>query len=248
MKTIDDALELKRRIFGAFEMAEVAPTPAEKQEWLTIVVVGAGPTGVEIAGQIRELASRSLRGEFRTFDPGGGARAARRRRQGTAGDLRPPSVASRRPRAREARRRAHDGREGHQHRRVRRRRQGQRRYASTSPRTPWCGPRACRRRRSPRSSRRRPAPSVDRAGHIAPLPDLTLPGHPEVFVVGDMVTLDKLPGVAEVAMQGSLHAGEHDRPPSPGRRRSRTPSATATSAASRPSAASGPCAASGGSG
>ncbi len=69
MKTIDDALELKRRIFGAFEMAEVAPTLAEKQEWLTIVVVGAGPTGVEIAGQIRELASRSLRGEFRTFDP-----------------------------------------------------------------------------------------------------------------------------------------------------------------------------------
>ena len=57
MKTIDDALELKRRIFGSFEMAEVAPTLAEKQEWLTIVVVGAGPTGVEIAGQIRELAS-----------------------------------------------------------------------------------------------------------------------------------------------------------------------------------------------
>ena len=47
---------------------------------------------------------------------------------------------------------------------------------------------------------------VDRTGHIAVLPDLTLPGHPEVFAVGDMVTLDKLPGVAEVAMQGSLHA------------------------------------------
>ena len=47
---------------------------------------------------------------------------------------------------------------------------------------------------------------VDRAGRIATLPDLTLPGHPEVFAVGDMVTLNNLPGVAEVAMQGSLHA------------------------------------------
>ena len=49
---------------------------------------------------------------------------------------------------------------------------------------------------------------VDHAGHITPLADLTLPGHPEVFVVGDMVALDKLPGVAEVAMQGSLHAAD----------------------------------------
>ena len=47
---------------------------------------------------------------------------------------------------------------------------------------------------------------LDRAGRIAVLPDLTLPGHPEVFVVGDMMALDKLPGVAEVAMQGGLHA------------------------------------------
>ena len=47
---------------------------------------------------------------------------------------------------------------------------------------------------------------LDRAGRIAVLPDLTLPGHPEVFVVGDMMALDNLPGVAEVAMQGGLHA------------------------------------------
>ncbi len=47
---------------------------------------------------------------------------------------------------------------------------------------------------------------MDRAGWIAVLPDLTLPGHPEVFAVGDMTTLDDLPGVAEVAMQGGLHA------------------------------------------
>ena len=69
MKTIDDALELRRRIFGAFEMAEVATDPAEREQWLTVVIVGAGPTGVELAGQVRELAVRCLKGEFRTFDP-----------------------------------------------------------------------------------------------------------------------------------------------------------------------------------
>ena len=69
MKTIDDALELRRRIFGAFEMAETATDPEERRQWLTIAVVGAGPTGVEIAGQVRELALRSLRDDFRSFDP-----------------------------------------------------------------------------------------------------------------------------------------------------------------------------------
>src|SRR5271168_3407789 len=68
MKTLDDALELRRRIFGAFEVAELIDDPGEKERWLTIVVVGAGPTGVELAGQVRELATRSLRGEFRTFE------------------------------------------------------------------------------------------------------------------------------------------------------------------------------------
>ncbi|HRL48147.1 MAG TPA: NAD(P)/FAD-dependent oxidoreductase [Propioniciclava sp.] len=69
MKTIDDALELRARIFWAFEMAEVEPDPAERARLLTFVVVGAGPTGVEMAGQIRELASTTLAGQFRTIDP-----------------------------------------------------------------------------------------------------------------------------------------------------------------------------------
>jgi NADH dehydrogenase len=69
MKTLDDALELRRRILGAFEMAEISFDEDEQREWLTVVIVGAGPTGVEIAGQVRELASRALAGDFRTFDP-----------------------------------------------------------------------------------------------------------------------------------------------------------------------------------
>ncbi len=69
MKTIDDALELRARIFWAFEMAEVEPDPVARARLLTFVVVGAGPTGVEMAGQIRELASTTLAGQFDTIDP-----------------------------------------------------------------------------------------------------------------------------------------------------------------------------------
>src|SRR5262250_1522977 len=69
MKTIDDALVVRRRIFGAFEMAQTAPTPEEQQHWLTFALVGGGPTGVELAGQIRELATKTLRDEYRAARP-----------------------------------------------------------------------------------------------------------------------------------------------------------------------------------
>ena len=68
MKSIDDALELRGRIFGSFELAELCTDPADAEEWLTFVVVGAGPTGVEMAGQIGELAHRTLRRDFRRID------------------------------------------------------------------------------------------------------------------------------------------------------------------------------------
>ena len=69
MKTIDNALELRSRIFGAFEMAERESDATLRKAWLTFVVVGAGPTGVELAGQIAELARRSLQHNFRRIDP-----------------------------------------------------------------------------------------------------------------------------------------------------------------------------------
>ena len=69
MKTIGDALTIRRRVFGAFEMAETAADPVERRRWLTFALVGAGPTGVELAGQIRELATRTLRREFRSIAP-----------------------------------------------------------------------------------------------------------------------------------------------------------------------------------
>ena len=69
MKTIDDALELRARIFGAFEMAELEQDPEAQRAWLTFAVIGAGPTGVEMAGQIAELSRRSLKQNFRRIDP-----------------------------------------------------------------------------------------------------------------------------------------------------------------------------------
>ena len=69
MKTVDDALELRARIFGAFEMAELEEDPDTQRTWLTFAVIGAGPTGVEMAGQIAELSKRALKRNFRRIDP-----------------------------------------------------------------------------------------------------------------------------------------------------------------------------------
>src|SRR6185503_1339720 len=68
-KTIDDALELRGRIFGAFEMAESETDPEARRAWLTFVVVGGGATGVEVAGQIAELSRTGLSDNFRKIDP-----------------------------------------------------------------------------------------------------------------------------------------------------------------------------------
>jgi NADH:ubiquinone reductase (H+-translocating) len=169
------------------------------------VIVGAGPTGVEIAGQIRELASRSLRGEFRSFDP------AAVRVLLVDGGKEPLATFGDRLSAAAARQLRHLGVELMMGARVTnvdafgvdvQTSDGTERIAAHT--VVW----AAGVQASPLAAQLAEATGaeVDRTGHVAALPDLTLPGHPEVFVVGDMVTLDGLPGVAEVAMQGSLHA------------------------------------------
>ena len=69
MKSIEDAKKIRRRVFGAFEMAESATHPAERKRWLTFALVGAGPTGVELAGQIREVATKTLATSTGTSSP-----------------------------------------------------------------------------------------------------------------------------------------------------------------------------------
>ncbi len=206
MKTIDDALELRRRIFGAFEMAEMAPDATDRQRWLTVAIVGAGPTGVELAGQVRELAVRSLRREFRSFD------AASVRVVLLDGGKEPLATFGDELSAKAARELERLGVEL---------RMGARvvgvdatgvdltdAAGATSRLDTYTTVWAAGVEASPLAAEPAKATGadLDRAGRIAVLPDLTLPGHPEVFVVGDMMALDSLPGVAEVAVQGGLHA------------------------------------------
>ncbi|MGP0032797.1 MAG: NAD(P)/FAD-dependent oxidoreductase [Acidimicrobiales bacterium] len=206
MKTLDDALELRRRILGAFEMAEMIADPTEKERWLTYVVVGAGPTGVELAGQIRELATRSLRKEFRTFEP------SSIRVILVDGAAEPLATFGDKLSARTARTLEHLGIELQMNARVVGVDAGgvdvegkDATWRIEARTTVW----AAGVQASPLAKLLADASGaeVDRAGRIKVLPDLTLPGHPEVFAVGDMTSLNNLPGVAEVAMQGGLHAG-----------------------------------------
>ena len=204
-----------------------------------MVIVGGGPTGVELAGQVRELAVRSLRKEFRVFDP-----ASIRVVLVDAG--KEPLATFGHNLSQRAQRDLHDlGVELRMNARV----------IGVDPtgveiavgdgkdhiaaRTVlW----AAGVQASPLAQLLAEASgaTTDRAGRIATLPDLTLPGHPEVFAVGDMVTLNGLPGVAEVAMQGGLHAANTIKRRLARRRPVVFRSATATSAVSRRSDGSAP--------
>ena len=155
MKTIDDALELRGRIFGAFEMAENEMDPEARRAWLTFVVVGGGPTGVEIAGQIAELSRSGLTGNFRRIDPADatvvlvdGGKADPRR-------LRGPALREGRARAATTRRDDPDRDRGHRGRRVRRGR-AEPKTARRSDSSPGrrSGRPACRRHRWQACSRR----------------------------------------------------------------------------------------------
>ncbi len=208
MKSIDDALELRGRIFGAFELAELATDPAERDRLLTFVVVGAGPTGVEMAGQIAELAHRTLRRDFRTIDP----TQARVILLDAAPQVLPPFGEKLGERARRHLNRIGvevqlgamvtdldaNGLEVKD-------RDGQVRRIQAATKVWAAGVQA-----SPlgRLLAEQSGAEIDRAGRINVQPDLTLPGHPEVHVVGDMMALDKLPGVAQVAIQGGRYAAD----------------------------------------
>ena len=175
-----------------------------------MVIVGAGPTGVELAGQIREMAVRSLKGDFRRIDPtevrvvlvDGGAEPL-----ATFGD----ALSMKAARSLErmgvelmmgARVTGVDGTGVDIETKDASGAVSSSHVASHT--VIW----AAGVQASPLGTMLADATGaeLDRAGRISVLPDLTLPGHPEVFVVGDMISLDHLPGVAEVAMQGGLHA------------------------------------------
>ncbi|RZT07706.1 NADH dehydrogenase [Mycobacterium sp. BK558] len=206
MKTIDDALELRGRILGALEEAEVCADPQRRARLLTFVVIGAGPTGVEMAGQIAELAHRTLRGAYRNIDPRDatiilldGAQAvlppfgerlgehAARALTGLGVRIElgclVTDVDANGLRVRDA--------DGHEHRI-----EAACKIWSAGVSASTLGAQLAVQTGA----------QLDRAGRVMVNPDLTLPGHPNVFVVGDMMALNALPGVAQVAIQGGRHA------------------------------------------
>jgi len=209
MKSIDDALELRGRIFGAFEMAELGARRGENVDHLmTFVVVGAGPTGVEMAGQIAELAHRTLRHEFTYIDP----TKARVVLVDAAPQVLPPFGEKLGGKAQQSLERLgvevilgamvtdvdergiemkfKDG--------------TVQRIASVAK--VWAA--GVQASELGRTLSQQTGAELDRAGRIAVLPNLTLPGHPEIFVIGDMISLNHLPGVAQVAIQGAKYAAK----------------------------------------
>jgi NADH dehydrogenase len=170
LKTLDGALHLRDRILLAFEAAEAESDEAAREAWLTFIVVGAGPTGVEMAGQIAEL-GRTLRREYRSVDTST-ARVllieATGRVLGAFPDPLPRTAV----------------------------------WAAGVTASPLAGRLA-----------EAAGAETDRAGRIVVEPDLTLAGHPEVFALGDMVSVrgKELHGVAPVAMQQGRHAARSIR-------------------------------------
>jgi NADH:ubiquinone reductase (H+-translocating) len=207
MKSIDDALELRARIFGAFELADLQTDPEAVDRFLTFVVVGAGPTGVEMAGQIAELAHRTLPGQYRHIDPRrarvilidalpavlntfGDQLSTRALRQlhllGVEVELETKVVGV------DANGIDVDTKRG--------------RERIESATKMWAAGVA-----APSLSvqlAKATGAETDRAGRIKVNPDCTVPGHPEIFAVGDMMALDDLPGVAQVAIQSGRHAAD----------------------------------------
>ena len=197
MKTIDDALELRGRILGAFEQAELSDDQEEKDRLMTFVVVGAGPTGVELAGQIAELADRTLDGAFRNIDP----RDARVILLDAAPAVLPPMGEKL---GVEIQLNAmvtdvdNDGLTVKEKDGTTRRIESQCKVWSAGVQGSPLGKQLADQSGS----------ETDRAGRVLVEPDLTVKGHPNVFVIGDLMSVKDVPGMAQGAIQGATYAAK----------------------------------------
>ena len=200
LKTLADALEIRRRVLLGFEMAERESDPAQRAAWLTFVVVGGGPTGVELAGTFAEIARHTLRGEFRRIDP----HSARIMLvEGTDRVLQAyPTDLSRKAQLQLERLgvTVWPGRmvtgvdeEGIQ--------MGAERLSAKT--VVWAAGVAA----SPLGASL--GAPLDRAGRVRVAPDLSVPGHPEIFVAGDLAAVEGVPGIAPAAKQMGKHAAKN---------------------------------------
>jgi NADH dehydrogenase len=207
MKSLDDALRLRGQIFGAFERAEAEEDDRKRREFMTFVVIGGGPTGVEMAGQLKELSRRALRSNYRRINP-----HDTRVVLVEGADKLVASMGDRLSRI-TARDLTKMGVEVHLGSMVTgmdpdcveiTNRDGSTLRVEAATRVWAAGTKA-----SPLGAQLAQATGapIDKAGRIEVLPDCSVPEYPEIFVVGDLMSLNGLPGVAEVAMQSAAHAG-----------------------------------------
>ncbi|MDO5077363.1 NAD(P)/FAD-dependent oxidoreductase [Corynebacterium sp.] len=218
MKTIDDAHEIRARIVGAFERAELCSDPAERERLLTFVVVGAGPTGVELAGQLAEMSRRTLRGHYSNINPSDAkivlldgapqvlppfgkrlGRNAQRQLEKLGVTVKLNAIVT-------------DVTEDNVT------------FKSTQDNSVEIIPSYCKIwsagvAASPLGKliAEQTNTEVDRAGRVKVNEDLTVNDHRNVFVIGDMMNFDNLPGVAQVAIQAGEYVAdlierETDRP------------------------------------
>ena len=200
LKTLEDALEIRRRVLAAFEFAEREADPARRAAWLTFVVVGGGATGVELAGTFAEIARHTLRGEFRRIDP----HTARVVLVEGANRVLPPYPPELSAKAQLALERlgvtVWPGRmvtgidaDGVS--------LGAERLACRT--VIWAAGVAA----SPLGAAL--GAPLDRAGRVKVAPDLSVPGHPEILVAGDLASVEGVPGIAPAAKQMGRHAAKN---------------------------------------
>jgi NADH dehydrogenase len=212
LKSIDDATEIRRRILIAFEAAEREADPARRAEWMTFVVVGGGPTGVELAGALGEIANDTLRRDFRSIDPShariilveamdrilptfppGRSASAQRQLEKLGVTVRTKTQVVHIDA--DSARVAFDGAE------------------ETLPVRTVLWAAGVLVTQFARVVAEATGAKADRAGRILVGPDLTVPGHPEIFVIGDAAVQPwkkdrPVPGVAQGGIQGGTYAAK----------------------------------------
>ncbi|HYC91463.1 MAG TPA: NAD(P)/FAD-dependent oxidoreductase [Thermoanaerobaculia bacterium] len=205
LKTIEDALEIRRRVLLAFESAERETDPELQQAWLTFVVIGAGPTGVELAGALSEIARQSMTRDFRRIHPESARVILLEGRERVLPPY-PPSLSE------SARKQLADlGVEVLTNAIV----------TDVNEREVRVGERVIPTRTVLWGAGVQASPlaqslgvPLDRAGRVLVEPDLTIPGHPEVFVLGDLAAVRQrdgsfVPGVAPAAIQAGQHTAKN---------------------------------------
>ncbi|MEV4641337.1 NAD(P)/FAD-dependent oxidoreductase [Actinoplanes sp. NPDC049548] len=210
MKTLRQAVDLRSRLLRAFEAAAATPDPGARRAWLTFAVVGAGPTGVELAGQLAALARRTLRSQFRTLDP-----AHLRIVVVDAGEhvLAPFANQLRRHARRRLRRLGVEIVLGHQATGI------DDSGLTVTPAHDKGGSRRIAARTVVWAAGVRPVPlaaqlaeatgaRTDRKGRVVVGEDCAVPGHPQVFAIGDIANVHDLPGIAEPAIQQGRYVAE----------------------------------------